>query len=176
MVRSGQGRANAITHTFILSINASMASSDSISPCSSAISISGYAGLRCHKRNAAIMVSNSVSDIFNVFAAMNTTSATETYIISGYQPSQCLGTLTLFVYSQAIAGSGGSVTVSYSVNAGVSFTNIYSVTTSRALTLDTVTLPQNQNPSLVQVKVVVTAGTSGSGNCEIYQAYQLAIT
>ena len=105
----------------------------------------------------------------------NTSSATETYILSGFQPSQCLGTLTLFVRSQALAGSGGSATLSFSTDGGSTFTNIYSVTTNRALTLDSVTLGYAQNPALLQVKCNVTAGTSGVGHIELYQAWMTAV-
>ena len=79
--------------------------------------------------NPSYAYNGNMAQYTNILA--NTSSATETYILSGFQPSQCLGTLTLFVRSQAFAGSGGSATLSFSTDGGSTFTNIYSVTTNR---------------------------------------------
>lgn len=72
--------------------------------------------------------------------------------------------LTLSIISQVFNVDNGTVKLDYSVDAGNSFTNIYSVITNRAKTTDTVTLGNNLNLALVRVQFTLIA-TNNTIDC-----------
>jgi hypothetical protein len=69
------------------------------------------------------------------------------------------------------AGSGGSVTVSYSVDGGTTFTTIWTAGSlvGRALTTDSISLALTQNANLVQVKFSV--ATVPANTFRVYEAW-----
>ena len=71
---------------------------------------------------------------------------------------------------------GDTVTLSYSVDGGNSFTTIYSVNANRALTTDSVTLSSAQNLALVQVKLVVTSAGQPNLTGKFYEAWVVGLT
>lgn len=87
-------------------------------------------------------------------------------------------TITLKVLSQVnFVSTTGTIeaTVSYSVDGGVTFTNIYDITnSSRALTTDSVSIATSINPALVQVKVIIhctVVGTAHPQELRLYEAW-----
>jgi hypothetical protein len=101
---------------------------------------------------------------------------TENLVLSGFQPMIVpTGTAILNVLSSvdSMQGTGGLATLSYSLNGGSTFTNIYSISSTRAETTDQVTLPSYQNLSTVQVKVTMTSGSVSLNrtNGRIFEAW-----
>lgn len=95
---------------------------------------------------------------------------------------EALKSLTLKVRSEVPTfdtdGPGHLAALSYSTNDGVSFTDIFSVTTTRALSLDSVTLAVGLNPSKVRVRLNVkeVLSTSGEIIARLHEAWLEAQT
>jgi hypothetical protein len=86
-------------------------------------------------------------------------------------------TIKLNVNSSASCNANGIVTVSYSLNGGVSFTTIYMIeNATRGQQTDSVTLSNSQDLTQVEVKAEVTAlnvgsGTAGTASNAIYEIW-----
>jgi hypothetical protein len=87
--------------------------------------------------------------------------------------------LTLNIRSAVVSTSASTLaTLSYSLNGGSTFTNIYNLTnTTRALATDTITLPINQNLALVQVRAKISKVVSADAQAELdlYEAWVVGV-
>ncbi len=111
---------------------------------------------------------------------------TSDLILSAGAPSSApWQSLTLYVASAvptngSTAGSNyATALVRYSLDGGSSYTNIFSVTgpTTRAFTVDSISLPVNQNLALVRVEANMTRNSSSIATAELdlYEAYVVGL-
>jgi len=124
-------------------------------------------------------IDNNLTDYTAVYMAPPSSgTAGQIFTVGGFPSTTAPWiSLTLYVLS-AVTADNYSAVLSYSLDGGSTYTNIYSLSlTTRALTLDAVTLPVNQNLGLVQIKVsVISSGPSGPGtNVDIYGVYALGL-
>lgn len=74
-------------------------------------------------------------------------------------------------------GTNNSMTVSYSLDGGTTFTTIFTTTGTRALTLDSVSLPLTQNLAQLRVKVDcnVAVGNAFAAEIDLYEAWVIGV-
>ena len=119
---------------------------------------------------------NAIDGDFTTFAALAppaTGGGMATLVVSGI-PGIRTGraqTITLKVLSSVFIAGPLRATLSYSLNGGVSFTAIYSVTANRATQVDSITLLSSQNPGLVQVKAQFVATGTSLGALDLFEAW-----
>jgi hypothetical protein len=107
----------------------------------------------------------------NTFAVVNGNGAGASTIFQygPYGPSSALTNgLTLTVITQVNNVDGGTSSLGYSVDAGGSFTNIFTVAGARAKTTDTVTLPNNYNIALTRIQLQI---NSGLNTINVYETF-----
>lgn len=101
-------------------------------------------------------------------------TASTSLTVKQFSPFQVLTVATLFIRSQVIVSGGTpTATLAYSLD-GVNFTNIYSVSTNRGLTTDSVAVPLFQNLGLIQVRATAQTQNSGgttSTEVDVYEAW-----
>lgn len=119
---------------------------------------------------------NAIDGDFTTFATLAITTSGLAQLkvggIPGYRSGRALSLTLKILSGVTVVGTGYTVTLAYSTNGGGTFTTIYSVSASRVLTLDTVSLPVTTNPGAVQVVLSVSqlSGTN-SANAKLYEAW-----
>jgi hypothetical protein len=114
---------------------------------------------------------------FATGAATGGSGGSTTFIsgFSGVAPKYT--SLTLNIKTQVTAVTSGSVTLSYSLNSGLTWTTVYLTTTTRALTTDSISLPITQNIGAVQVEIDPFSGSAGqSATVHFYEAWIVAVS
>lgn len=115
-----------------------------------------------------------------VKAALSANSSA-TLTLSGMSPTSApWQSLTLKIKSAVpTMGIGDTATLSYSLDNGVTFTNVYSVGGAggtRAITVDSVSLPVGQNLALVRVKMSLSdGGNVAAAEIDLYEAWVVGV-
>lgn len=130
--------------------------------------------------NLQNMIDGSLTS-FGSIVASGASAANTTVTVSAASPTSApWSSLTLFVRTAvpSASGVGISITAAYSLNGGTSHTNVYSVSATRALTTDSIALPTNQNLALLNITINVTrsAGSGGTAELDLYEAWVVGIT
>jgi hypothetical protein len=118
---------------------------------------------------------------FGSIIANNASAALSTVLVDAASPSSApWSSLTLFVRSAvpSASGVGVAISIAYSLNGGASFTFIYNVSATRALTVDSIALPTNQNLALLDIEfhVARSAGSGGTAELDFYEAWVVGTT
>jgi hypothetical protein len=109
-----------------------------------------------------------------VKAALTSSSSCNVTVSAQAPTSAPWQSLTLKIKSAVPTNSGTSntVVVSYSLDNGGTFTNIFSITGTRGVTVDSVALPKSQNLALVRVRMSISSSAAIQA-CEVdlYEAW-----
>lgn len=134
-----------------------------------------YAGKVTVTGTAWTNTNNAIDQNTSTAASQTATNPTTILLVQGFSGvAPYYTSIVLNVRSSIGNATSTEVKLQYSIDGGSTFTPIYDVfSASRALTVDSVTLSNSQNLSLVQVQISVTGGSPAAVN--YYEAW-IAVT